>query len=315
MTSTLRLGRHTPLILVIDADLSTQSILSAYLGQETYQVMMTASGAEGLALYHQFQPDIVLLGGAVDMDRLQCCAQLMTEPDSSYMSILMITDLNDQQSIDQAFEAGATDYIYKPIHWPVLRHRLKRLLLSNRTLMQLEMANQELMRLATQDGLTSVANRRCFDMTLMKEWRRLARDQAPISLLLCDIDFFKIYNDTYGHQAGDRCLKHVAHLLTQAARRPADLVARYGGEEFAILLPNICIDGACCVGECVQEILNHAALHHTTSPINSRITISIGIASCIPEPNTLPDALIHNADQALYQAKANGRNQIQVWMQ
>ncbi len=315
MTSAVRLVRDIPIVLVIDADLNTQSSLAASLEPENYQVVMTQSGADGLELYNRLQPDIVLLGGLLtDMEGLHCCTQLAARDDSTYVSVLVITDLNDQQSIDKAFEAGAEDYIYKPIHWPVLRHRLKRLLSSNRTLMQLEMANQELARLATQDGLTFVANRRCFDVTLSQEWQRLAREQAAISLLLCDIDFFKSYNDTYGHQAGDRCLKQVAHLISKSARRPADLVARYGGEEFAILLPNTDIAGACRVGDCVQEHLYLAAIAHSTSPVSSYVTISIGVASCIPEPNSLPESFVHNADKALYQAKEQGRNRVQPWV-
>ncbi|MBE9144541.1 diguanylate cyclase domain-containing protein [Planktothrix mougeotii] len=173
---------------------------------------------------------------------------------------------------------------------------------------KLEEVNQELHRLATVDGLTQVANRRYFDTYLFSEWKRLAREQLPLSLILCDVDFFKNYNDMYGHLQGDECLKKVAEILTKLAKRPADLVARYGGEEFAIILPNTDQYGAITVAQLIQKEFAKVKMIHPDSP-HRYITLSQGITTCIPLPNTHFDRLIQRADDALYEAKAKGRNQ------
>lgn len=175
---------------------------------------------------------------------------------------------------------------------------------------QLQEANQELQRLASLDGLTQLANRRRFDEYLKQEWRRQAREQAPLSLLLCDIDCFKIYNDTYGHQAGDVCLRQVAGAIRLAVRRPADLVARYGGEEFAVILPNTPADGALFIAESIRSLVKDLEIVHVRSPINPYVTLSVGVASLVPTPKSSPAQLIAAADEALYQAKMQGRDRV-----
>jgi diguanylate cyclase (GGDEF)-like protein len=178
------------------------------------------------------------------------------------------------------------------------------------TRLELETANQQLHHLARLDELTQLANRRRFDEYLNIEWRRLAREQAPLCLMMCDIDFFKLYNDTYGHSAGDDCLRQVADALRKAVKRPADLVARYGGEEFAVILPNTDTKGGLQVAEHIRENVRNLQLFHGKSPIGCTVTLSCGISSVIPHAHDSPAQLIDTADQALYQAKAAGRNQI-----
>ncbi|MBD1840152.1 diguanylate cyclase [Coleofasciculus sp. FACHB-501] len=173
---------------------------------------------------------------------------------------------------------------------------------------QLEEANQELQRLAVLDGLTQVANRRCFDQYLNSEWQRLVREQAPLSLILGDIDFFKLYNDTYGHQAGDECLKAVASAIRRAVKRSTDLVARYGGEEFAIILPYTVVEGAIRVAEQIRAEVKALAIAHVNSQASQQISLSLGIASVVPTLESSPAMLISAADTALYQAKAAGRD-------
>ncbi|MFB8787918.1 MAG: diguanylate cyclase [Potamolinea sp.] len=173
---------------------------------------------------------------------------------------------------------------------------------------QLEAANQELERLACVDGLTQVANRRRFDEYLNAEWRRLAREQKPLSLILCDLDYFKFYNDTYGHLGGDLCLQQVAEVLRQTLKRPADLVARYGGEEFAVILPNTDAKGALIVAEAIREGVRGLEIPHLKSPVSQFVTLSLGVASFVPSPDSIPAQLIGVADKALYQAKADGRD-------
>jgi diguanylate cyclase (GGDEF)-like protein len=161
------------------------------------------------------------------------------------------------------------------------------------------------------DGLTQIANRRRFDEYLLQEWRRHIRMQQPLSLLICDVDHFKLFNDSYGHQAGDECLKSVAKALNQCFRG-GDLVARYGGEEFAMVLPQTNRPGAVQVAERVRAAVAAAVLSHAASPVCDRVTVSIGVACTTPEPKGPADArtLIEEADRQLYLAKHRGRNQV-----
>ncbi len=161
------------------------------------------------------------------------------------------------------------------------------------------------------DGLTQIANRRRFDEYLSQEWKRHMRMQQPISLLICDVDHFKLYNDRHGHQAGDECLKTVAKAVSQCFR-DGDLVARYGGEEFAMVLPQTNSAGALIVAERVRSAVAAAALPHAASPVSDRVTVSIGVACKTPEPRGAADAggLIEEADRQLYLAKHRGRNQV-----
>ena len=177
---------------------------------------------------------------------------------------------------------------------------------------QLQLANQQLQHLATHDSITQVPNRRLFDKTLNQEWIRLAREQQPLCLILCDIDYFKQYNDTYGHPAGDDCLLEVAQVLLNAAQRPADLVARYGGEEFAIILPNTEMDGAIRVTNSIRAALRQHAIPHKSSFVDAHLTMSFGVACDYPQLHKSQELLIEAVDRALYQAKQNGRNQYAI---
>jgi diguanylate cyclase (GGDEF)-like protein/PAS domain S-box-containing protein len=170
--------------------------------------------------------------------------------------------------------------------------------------------NLELQRIATLDGLTQVANRRRLDEFLSQEWRRMKREQAPISLILCDIDYFKLFNDTYGHQAGDDCLRSVARVIGQGANRPSDLVARYGGEEFAVVLSNTSAKGGVHVAEAIRFEVLKLQIAHSRSEANRYLTISCGVAGMVPSDNGSPEVLIAHADEALYKAKERGRNRV-----
>jgi len=178
---------------------------------------------------------------------------------------------------------------------------------------QLQAANLKLERLASLDELTQLANRRRFDQYLEMEWRRQVREQTPLSLILCDIDSFKSYNDTYGHPGGDECLRQVAGAIGNAVNRPADLVARYGGEEFAVILPNTAIQGAVLVAEHIQLKIAALQLPHAGSQVSPYVTLSLGVASIVPASESGAEILIAAADQALYQAKRLGRDRIQLY--
>lgn len=173
---------------------------------------------------------------------------------------------------------------------------------------QLLKLNATLSQVATTDGLTQVANRYCFDQYLQKEWQRAIRDRRPLSLILCDVDFFKQYNDHYGHQAGDHCLQQVAQAIRKAVKRPADLVARYGGEEFVVILPETNQEGAIKVAEMIQWELQNLQIPHAQSKISDSVTLSLGLSSIIPTQASSPDELVAEADARLYEAKSSGRN-------
>lgn len=172
----------------------------------------------------------------------------------------------------------------------------------------LEAAVLELERLANLDGLTQVANRRHFDTCLAQEWRRMAREQRPLSLIFFDVDFFKRFNDRYGHQAGDDCLFRVAQMAQNAVRRPADLVARYGGEEFAIVLPDTTLSGAIAIARCIQADLQELRIPHAESDVSPCVTVSMGLTCQVPALKTDFQQMIRHADSALYEAKRRGRN-------
>ena len=177
---------------------------------------------------------------------------------------------------------------------------------------ELQCANEELYRLATLDGLTQVANRRYFDQQLDQEWHRLNREQSPLSLILFDVDYFKRYNDFYGHQAGDSCLIQVAQAAKEGSSRAADLVARYGGEEFAIVLPNTDRNGAIAIAKRIQQALRAKAIPHERSEVSKIVSISLGLTSVIPSSDLSPDMLIAAADEALYVAKQQGRDRYAI---
>lgn len=298
-----------PIVLVADDDEILRMMLRQLLEKEGYQVVEAADGNECLAAYQRTRANIILLdAGMPGMDGFDCCAQLQTIPGSKHTPILMLTGFEDPASIDRAFEAGATDYIIKPIHWSVLRQRLRLLIEKSQLYKKLEEANRQLRYIAAVDSLTQVPNRRYFNEYLNREWRRMAREQAPLSLILCDVDFFKLYNDTYGHPAGDNCLKAVAGAISRAVQRPGDLVARYGGEEFAAILPNTTGENAAHVAQKIQAEVKALQIAHANSRVSECVTLSQGIANTIPCHKSQPHTLIAAADRALYQAKAEGRD-------
>lgn len=325
--------KEPPLVLVIEDDRTTRLLLRRAMEKEGYRVAEASDGEQGLADYTRLKPDIVLLDAMMPvMDGFTCCRHLQAAgggelPQAEIPSggawrdallhiarppILMITSLDDPESVDRAFEVGATDFVTKPIHWAVLRQRVRRLIHQAQLYKQLEAANRELQRLATLDDLTQLANRRRFDEFFEREWRRMLRERAPLSLILCDVDFFKAYNDTYGHQAGDDCLQLVAGAICEAVKRPGDLVARYGGEEFVAILPRTDAIGAVVVAEEIRSKVAALQISHPASPVRDCVTLSLGVACAIPSPDSSCEQLMAEADKALYEAKARGRDRVQL---
>ncbi|MEP0872061.1 PleD family two-component system response regulator [Trichocoleus desertorum AS-A10] len=308
-----------PLVLIVDDDPLMRLQLKRAMKQLGYRVAEATDGTQGLDLYLQLHPDLVLLDALMPvMDGFTCCTQLQALPIAGQVEpapVLMITALEDEASVDRAFAAGAADYVTKPIHWAVLNQRVRRLirqaqLQQQQALLQqqLQEANFALQHLATTDSLTGLANRRRFDECFAQEWRRMAREQQPLSLLLGDVDFFKLYNDTYGHRAGDKCLQEVAKALQSMMKRSGDLAARYGGEEFAVILPNTDESGALVVAEAIRTSIRALKIAHSCSKIGEHVTLSLGVATIVPRAQTSPELFFTAADAALYRAKEEGRD-------
>ena len=316
-------SEHVPLILIVDDDAVSNLMLSEVLHKDGYQTLVVEDGQAALNACQKELPDIILMDAVMPiMNGFDCCHSLHILYGENCPPTLMITGLNDTESVEHAYKVGAVDYVTKPFHWAVLRGRvrqainshlahqkLKQALSKERLLLkELKIANQQLHNFATIDGLTNITNRRVFNERLKEEWKRLYREQLPLGLMLIDIDCFKAYNDTYGHLAGDECLCQVAKIIQDCARRPADIAARYGGEEFALILPNTDLKGVICVGKSVQEKLQKLAIPHVASMVRPSVTVSIGVVAILPTLSSSSQALISCADQALYDAKNNGRN-------
>jgi|GEM_PF-213713 len=241
--------------------------------------------------------------------------------------LIILSGNSDERIALEAMQEGAQDFLVKgrfdsaalsrAIQYAMERqHQRLELEYKNLALkalsQQLSIANHELERLAAVDGLTQVYNRRRFDEVFLAEWNRLLRDEKPLSLIMCDVDNFKAYNDTYGHQAGDVCLSKIAQAIAKTAKRPADCVARYGGEEFVVVLPNTDLAGATHVAEAIRLAVQQLNISHSTSSVKNRVTMSLGVASQIPSDDLAPSLLVEAADRAVYAAKECGRNRIQV---
>jgi diguanylate cyclase (GGDEF)-like protein len=275
-------------------------------------------GAQAIELFQSERPDLVLLDVVLpDMDGYTVARRIRDlEKPGEWTPIIFLTAMSGDADLEKGIAAGGDDYLQKPVSDVVLRAKIRamqRIVQMRHSLLvltrKLDAANQELKRLSAVDGLTGVANRRMFDEALEREWRRSMRQGTELAIVMCDVDFFKKFNDTYGHQAGDECLKKVASAMAKAMERGGDLLARYGGEEFSIILPDTKLGGAAFVAErmrhsVAQLKMPHAGSHH------GQVTISCGVSAFVASPETSPEALLLAADQALYQAKQAGRNQV-----
>ena len=240
--------------------------------------------------------DVVMPGA----DGFEICRRLKSDPLTATIPVIFVTALDQSADETHGFEVGAVDYITKPISPGIVRARV-------RTHVELKRTRDLLERLASVDPLTGVANRRRFDLALDEEWRRSSRAERWLSLAIVDVDHFKLFNDRYGHLAGDERLRAIAASLSRSTRRAGDLVARYGGEEFGLILPDV--DPAMMLGV-ARVVLNSVAVNHgaIALPASDAVTVSVGAVSVVPARDGTAESALAAADTLLYQAKADGRN-------
>jgi diguanylate cyclase (GGDEF)-like protein len=293
-------------ILLVDDVPANLSLLSSIL-REDYRVQLATSGAKALELVAASLPDLILLDVMMpEMDGYEVCKRLKANPDTCDIPVLFVTARNQTEDEELGLTLGAMDYIHKPISPPIIKARV-------RNHIALKLQTDALKRLSFMDGLTQVANRRRFDDTLDNELRRAARQQHELSLLMLDVDYFKLFNDHYGHGVGDQCLTRVAQAMQAEVNRPMDLIARYGGEEFVVLLPETDLEDARKVAESLRKTVDAMQISHAHSPAAAHITISIGVACNTQSETNSAVELLELADQALYLAKQSGRNQVKSW--
>lgn len=328
---------QTPRLLVVDDDHMNREVMRRYLRSLGYtHITMAENGKEAMDLLAEYSFDIVLLDVTMPvMNGQQVLALMKGTPEYKNIPVVMISALDESERIAACIEVGADDYITKPFDHTILRARVSACLdrkrlrdreeqnrieleLAYRRLedayKDLEIAKNKLELMNRQDGLTGIANRSYFDITLEREWKACARSREIFSLIMFDIDCFKQFNDTYGHLAGDECLRQVAQTSAKIVQRPRDIVARYGGEEFAVILPDTPSTGAVTVAERLRESIVALAIPHRRSSVVNPpvVTISVGVTSLVAEVDRPPSELVSIADKALYEAKRQGRNCVKV---
>lgn len=295
-------NQRARLLVVDDQPINIQIVHQIFADE--HEVFMATSGAQALALCRSDPPDLILLDAVMPgMDGLEVCQRLKEHPDTRDIPVIFVTGHNDQDAESACWEAGGVDFITKPLNPPTVRARV-------RVHLTLKRQTDFLRQMVFVDGLTGVANRRYFDERLSSEWRSAQRHVYPIALAMIDIDYFKRFNDTYGHQAGDDCLRQVAHCIKNELNRPRDLAARYGGEEFACILPETDLAGAILTAKTITRAVQALRIPHSASAAGSTVSVSIGVASLLPKQDEHFNKLIANADQCLYEAKKAGRHQV-----
>lgn len=289
-------------VFIVDDEVINIQILRELLKND-YFVYMADSGQKALENCAKIQPDVVLLDISMPgMNGFDVCGAIKGNPETAHIPVIFVTAHLDTESEARGFQVGGADFIRKPIQPIVTRARIH-------SQFALKRQTDYLKSLALMDGLTGISNRRHFEDTLEIVWLQCIRDKTPISAIFVDVDFFKPYNDRYGHQEGDKCLRHVAQTLKKCLRRPMDTLARYGGEEFVCLLPHTDLRGAEYVAESMRDGIRASRWPHEDG-LESCLSISVGVSTSTPIVGQQAAGLLEHADQLLYQAKDGGRNRV-----
>lgn len=287
------------LLVVDDQPINIQVMHQIFTGQ--YQIFMATSGQQALDFCRRTPPDLVLLDVVMPgMDGYEVCTTLKADPVTRNIPVIFVTAHTEATQVTRGLEIGAVDFISKPVNPAVVRARVK-------SQLTLKFQSDVMRKLVFLDGLTGVFNRRYFDQQLGMELARSARTQTPLALIMLDVDFFKRFNDRYGHQAGDDCLRTVAQTLHSTLHRPADLVARYGGEEFACILPETPFSDAMIIAQELESKVHQQGISHADSDAASVVTVSLGVAGYSGNSPIQPAILLTLADEQLYCAKNAGR--------
>ncbi|MBL8312133.1 MAG: PleD family two-component system response regulator [Rubrivivax sp.] len=290
------------LLVVDDQPVNIQALYRVFA--EDHQVLMATGGEQSLTQCAQQQPDLVLLDVVMPgMNGYEVCRRLKADPATREIPVIFVTAQDDELAEAAGLDVGAVDFIAKPINPRIVRARV-------RTHLTLKQQSDLLRKWVYVDGLTGVFNRRHFDEHLSNEWSRAVRSRSHLALVMLDVDHFKRYNDHYGHQAGDDCLRRVAAALRVGVKRSADLVARYGGEEFVCLLPDTDLAGAVQVAETLRELVLAERIAHAESGVAPVVTVSLGACSVVPTVHGSAASLLGAADAQLYAAKSGGRNRV-----
>lgn len=287
------------LLVVDDQQINVQALYRALSGE--HQIFVATHGEQALLLCQEKLPDMVLLDVVMPgIDGFEVCRRLKADSRTADIPVIFVTASSDEAAETHGLALGAVDFISKPISPAIVRARV-------RTHLSLKAHADLLRQMALMDGLTGVWNRRAFDGRVQSEWLRARRSAQALSLVLIDIDFFKRYNDHYGHQAGDDCLRRVARVLASLLNRPADMLARYGGEEFVCVLPETDATGALEVATRLERGIRAEAMPHTASDVGPLLTVSLGVATALVSAESSVEALLACADANLYRAKSEGR--------
>lgn len=303
-------------VLVVEDNKPVQMVISAIIRGMNHEVITCESGEEALQHFKVEEIDLILMDVEMPgIDGFETTRRVRKLGGSQWIPIIFLSANSEESYLAEGIDAGGDDYLVKPVKPVVLQAKIRAMERISKMRLDLKIANEELAianeeleRISYLDGLTSTMNRRGFDRHLQLEWKRACRDNSPLGLLMIDIDQFKNYNDTYGHLAGDDCLRTVAEVLRSCLLRPADLLARYGGEEFVVLLPDTDADGALEVADRMRTAVYAKQIRHESAFEHPHVSISIGVNSTSICPTQRVLELLNCTDEALYNAKHSGRN-------
>jgi diguanylate cyclase (GGDEF)-like protein len=296
-------------ILLVEDSATLRHAMRSFIVDAGHTPIIARSGEEALQMLENQPVDMIIMD--VEMPGLNGfeTTRLIREwLAGHWIPIVFVTGCADDESYREGIEAGGDDYLIKPVSMMIIKAKIRAMERIAEMRDQLNRLNNELEALSQLDSLTQIYNRRSFNELAMQQWSQTKRQQQPISLLMIDVDHFKLYNDHYGHPAGDACLKKITQAIKSCLHRTTDILGRYGGEEFIVLLPDTDMQGAYCVAQAINGAICQLMIPHTTSLTSIHVTASVGGATCLRAAAHSMDELIKHADRALYKAKRSGRN-------
>ncbi|MCP4119345.1 MAG: diguanylate cyclase [Desulfobacteraceae bacterium] len=322
-------------ILIVDDRPENLLTLELLLEKPELNIVKAESGNQALGMLLQYDFALVLLDVQMpEMDGFETAELMRSSRKTKHIPIIFVTASHtEKHNIFKGYDSGAVDYLFKPLEAAVLKSKVEvflelqrqrnqlqaktreldaKILELKEAQIQLKERNEQLKLLSSLDGLTHIHNRRRFDEVLQSEWKRAMRNGKNLCLIMLDVDYFKAYNDNYGHPAGDFCLQRIAKALASVFKRPMDIVARYGGEEFCAILPGTDERGGAKVAENLRSTVEQLEIEHAKSAEYGRITVSLGVCAIVPCLKTYSTDLVKAADKALYRAKRLGRNRCEV---